>query len=73
MVYFEQHVAMSPATEVLIRLVVRAIISVGILLALSIVLLALALGCLSYVLWTKDRKPPLAHRDDQKLDGRKHE
>jgi len=73
MVYFEQHVVVSPATEVLVRDLVRAIKFIGVLLAFSIVVLALALGGLSYVLWAKDRKPAVAHRDDQKIDRRKHE
>ena len=73
MVYFEQHVIVKPETEALVHSIVQALKVIGYVLSMSIVALALSLFWLSYVLWAKDHKEPVAHRDHQRIDGKKHE
>jgi hypothetical protein len=73
MVYFEQHVIVPPETAALIQYAIRALTIIGVLLACSIFALALALWRLSCVLLVKDREQAVAHRDHQRVDGRKHE
>lgn len=68
MVYFDQHVIVPPETEAFVQRVIFALRFVGILLALSIFTLALALCVLSYALWVNGCKQAAAHRNHQKLD-----
>ena len=69
----ESRFVVPSATEALVQESLHAIKFIGILLAFSLVTLALALGGFSYVLWARDRRQVTAHRDLQNFDGRKRE
>lgn len=73
MVSFEQHVIIPPATETFVNYAIHVFAIIGLLLSFSIALLALSLGILSYVLWARDHKQVIVHREHQRLDERKHE
>ena len=51
MVYFEQHVVLSPATEALINKAITTFGPILLLLAVSIAFLAASITVLSFLLW----------------------
>jgi hypothetical protein len=72
MVYFEQHVKVTPETEVLVQRLIYVLLFIGIFISCSIVMVAVSLYRLSYVLLARGHEQAIAHHEHQTLDERKH-